>query len=227
METIYSTFTTKSFTEREEGTFEGYAATYGNIDRMGHIIKKGAFTESLEKSGGNLKLFWNHMHYGSVDNFIGTVKAEEDNKGVRVKAKFFLDKQTAKEVYHHVKRGEIDSMSIGFNVSDSKFIDKIIDGKEKTVWEIKKGDLLEVSAVNIPANPKATINPATVKSYNLPKTIREAESCLRDVGFSGKQAKELISTIKSFEGFKTNDNNPEIAEIKSFFTNLKQELNYG
>lgn len=64
------------------GSFEGYAATFGNVDSYGDTIMKGAFIDTL-KINGMPKMFVLHK---SDELPIGKwISAIEDDKGLYVK----------------------------------------------------------------------------------------------------------------------------------------------
>jgi uncharacterized protein len=134
----------------DNGTFEGFASTYGE-DLTGDRILPGAFTKSLE-ARKKVPLLWNHQ----TSDVIGSVQSmTEEPSGLRVKARLNLDAMKAREAYSLLKAGDISGLSIGFTIGDFKYA-------SKGIREIKSLDLYEVSLVAIPANPQARIQ--SVKS---------------------------------------------------------------
>ena len=69
----------------DDGTFSGYAATFGNIDKGDDIIVKGAFAEYLASIGTNYpSVCWQH----ETDEPIGvTTLMREDEIGLYVEGK--------------------------------------------------------------------------------------------------------------------------------------------
>ena len=76
----------------DEGGFEGYASTAGNVDRGGDIVERGAFQASLDKfaSRGKMpKMLWQHdkelhilMKNGAIDSMsIGYRTIDADFEG--------------------------------------------------------------------------------------------------------------------------------------------------
>jgi HK97 family phage prohead protease len=106
---------------RQEGdgmTFSGYAAKFDSPSQplpFTEIIKPGAFKRSLA-SRNDVKLLWNHdssLVLGSTR--AGTLTLVEDAVGLRVTAK--LPQTTAgRDAAELLKRGDVNSMSIGFSV---------------------------------------------------------------------------------------------------------------
>jgi len=44
----------------DPGTFEGLAATYGDVDLGGDIIEPGAFQKTMADKGGEVPILWQH-----------------------------------------------------------------------------------------------------------------------------------------------------------------------
>lgn len=172
-----------------DGTFEGYASTFGNIDSYDDTVEAGAFAKSIaEKTPA---LLWQHK----ADEVIGTIiEMKEDEVGLFVKGRLLVDAiQRAKEVYELLKAKAIKSMSIGYRANAYEFrkSPKAHYGDEIRV--LKEIDLLDISLVTFPADKHAKV--MSVKSY-AQMDIREIEDALRDAGFSRKEAKTLISRCK-------------------------------
>lgn len=149
-----------NITKAEKNTFSGYASTFGNVDRQGDIVAKGAFKNSLND---HVLVLYNHSEA------IGkALEMKEDQHGLFVKAKI-SDTERGREVMTLIKDGVINKMSIGFNIKDYEHSD---DGRI-----IKDVELFEFSAVAFPANPEATIT--GFKSYE-PKTYRITGEKLND-----------------------------------------------
>lgn len=173
----------------EEGEFEGFASTFGNTDEYGDVIREGAFKASI-KNPKRIKMLWSH----DMSNPIGVWQSfEENSKGLVARGQLALGVQRGKEAHELMRLGAVDALSIGFRVpkNGSQF--------ENETRILTKIDLLEVSVVSIPANPKARIQAVKelIAEGSLPSE-REFELMLtRDAGFSSIQAKTIIS-----RGFK-------------------------
>jgi uncharacterized protein len=177
--------TIKSIDE-ETGTFIGYLSTYGNTDRVGDVIEKGAFDETIENLNV-VPMCYNHTR----NDVVGKLELSSDDYGLKVKAYFNLEIDLAKEVFSNVKFGAINSMSVGMFVQDYEPIDK---SKPFGGWTIKKAEVYEGSIVTVPANQLAVIE--SVKElteeerYEL-KTLRNKE-LTRKVNEILKQAQSLL-----------------------------------
>lgn len=131
----------------DSGTLKGYAAVYNNVDLIGELIEKGAFSKWLKKKRKSLPLLWNH----NASEVIGSIKTvTDDNNGLWVEGKINLEVAKANEVYSLLKNGDVTGMSIGFLVKKSE---RNKDG----VTVLKELDLFEASITPIPANPAAQV----------------------------------------------------------------------
>lgn len=139
----------------EEGVVYGYASWYGNLDRNGNIIQRGAL------KGKKLKvpLLWNHDD-GDV---IGSAEVVEDEKGMSYKAKLAVDsrsqtlRERAEYVYALVKEGHVSGNSIGFIPTKYEYRKKKHEGEELIYRHIETLDLVEVTICPIQANPRARV----------------------------------------------------------------------
>lgn len=167
----------------EDGTFEGYASVFGNVDGGNDVMSPGCFSASLAKRGtGKVKMLWQH----DTRHIIGKwLEMREDSKGLWCKGKLFMGVQAGKECYELMKEGAIDSLSIGYRTKREEW------DRDAEVRRLHEVDLLEVSAVTFPMNEMATIS--LVKSDGTLPTEREIESYLRDAGLSRNQAKALVA----------------------------------
>ena len=149
-------FKVKALDEATEGSFGGYASTFGNADREGDVMMKGCFSKSIEVKT-TYPLCYNH----DTNKVIGKVDVREDEKGLYAEGLLNLESSLGKEVHSLLKMGAIDSFSIGFLMEDYSKNDSSQD-EWMPSFDIKQADLLEVSLVTIPCNPKAMVN--TVKN---------------------------------------------------------------
>jgi len=192
----------------EDGSFEGYASVFNNKDLGNDVIKQGAFAESIKgKRARSIKLLYQHK----TDEPIGVVDSlEEDSKGLKIKGRLAMGTQKGREVYELMKMGALDSMSIGYKLSPDGY--KYDDKRKKRV--IKQVDLMEVSMVTFPMNPKAKITKVKLQEMD----VRELEKYLCEVGMSNSVAKTSASILhKSF--------NKEQCEVVDSIKHLINKLN--
>lgn len=190
----------------ENGTFEGYASAFGNVDSWKDVIEAGAFSATIREHSKRKTmpaLLWCH----DVREPIGVWESmKEDATGLFAQGRLLKDDvQKAAEAYALLKAGAVRGLSIGYRARDYS-----ID--EKTgVRALKRVDLFEVSLVTFPANEKALVS--GVKDIT---TIRDFEGALRDVlGFSNTEAKRIASC--GFRELKARDVpvNDESEQVKT------------
>ena len=171
--------------EKDKGMFEGYASIFGNKDLGNDVIEKGAFMRSLRRKGAKkIKMLYQHDTKEPIGVFD---KVMEDQNGLYVKGRLAMGTQKGKEVYELMKMGAIDGLSVGYRV-DAK--GHHYDDKRK-YRVLKEVDLMEISAVTFPMNPRARIQ--AVKSD---MTVREWEHKLREVGnLSDSESKVAASAV--------------------------------
>lgn len=134
-----------------EGQFIGYASVFDNVDLYGDVVRKGAFTKTLnawaEKEKPIPLLFGHDTR--DPNNSIGyVIEATEDEHGLLVKCQIDLEGGNGPQVYRLVKGRRLSEMSFAYDVTDGGFETK--DGED--FFEIREVDLFEVSLVPIGAN---------------------------------------------------------------------------
>ena len=199
--------------EENKGMFEGYASVFNNADLGNDVILSGAFTKSLKKTGAKgVKLLYQHK----ADMPIGVFESiEEDKRGLKVRGKLALQTQMGHEAYELMKMGALDGLSIGFRVSPKG---QSYDAKGKRRM-IKEVELMEISLVTFPMNPKAKIR--SVKGDEF--TIREWENGLRD-GFHLSRSEAKMAAKAVHDAFNQRDADLDAdlaAAVKSLTKTLK------
>jgi HK97 family phage prohead protease len=179
----------------EAMTFSGYGAVFNNVDSYGDVIDPGAFKKTLseaKKSDAWPAMLLQHGGFGfNADDMtpIGIwTEMDEDDKGLKVTGKL-ADTQRGNEVYGLLKmapRPALNGLSIGYRAR--KFTVGTKAGEPRR--RLHELDLVEVSLVTMPANPKARIG--SVKSDD-GLGIRDAEKALREAGFSANEAKAILA----------------------------------
>lgn len=129
-------------------TFVGYAAKFNsrseNLGGFTETIEPGAFSRSL-KSRNDVKLLVNH-DTGRVlaSSRARTMRLVEDNIGLRVEADL-PNTTDGRDMAELLKRGDLSSMSFGFNVIKDSWN---AEGDQRTLKSVR---LFEVSIVAFPA----------------------------------------------------------------------------
>lgn len=178
---------------QENGTFKGYASTFGGKpDAYRDIINEGAFSDTLKKNGANglgIALLWQH----NPETPIGVWNhLEEDKKGLYVEGELVSGVRQADEALLLMKKKAIKAMSIGYSIPKGGFeIDE-----EKNVRYINSADLWEISLVTFPANPRAKVS--GVKQLESVSNERDLEKTLRELGLSWKESKIVTKFCKPY-----------------------------
>ena len=197
----------------EEGVFTGYGSIFNNKDLGNDIVLEGAFAKSLARKGAKgVKLLYQHR----ADEPIGVYEEIlEDRKGLKVKGRLAMGTQRGREVYELMKMGALDGLSIGFRV-DSKGYDYDERGKRRKLKEV---DLMEISAVTFPMNPRARV--AQVKGAD--RTVREWEELLREAGnLSRSEAKVAANAVAKALDLRDAEETekPEVIDAIQQLTNI-------
>ena len=170
----------------DSGSFEGYAAIFGNVDLGGDVIERGAFKEIVKGRNGMVKILNQHSNRDPI----GVAEVQQDDKGLSFKGQLILEAASARSAYALMKGGALDGMSIGYDVLEGGA--KIL---ESGIRQLKALKLWEISPVTFGMNPLAGID--SVKSAPQFETIRDCEIWLRDeLGFTNSAAKEFIARFR-------------------------------
>lgn len=137
---------TKSITKDASGKMiiKGYANT-NDKDRVGDVVLPTAFSKSLEGYMENPVVLFQH----NWDKVIGkTIKAEVTDDGLYVECEISSAKDV-EDVKTKIAEGTLKTFSIGYNELDADYD----EGSACNI--VKELELLEISVVTIPCNPKA------------------------------------------------------------------------
>jgi len=192
----------KLATDSAQGTFSGYGAVFNNTDAHGDAIAKGAFKKTLreweDERGKFPPMLLQHgggLFGGSPEGMLPIGKwtsMEENSRGLKVEGELLeLETDLSKRVLANLRKGTLDGLSIGFRTRQSVTGTKPNEPR-RTLTDI---DLVEVSLVTFPANPKARVT--AVKSMTA-EQLRDLEASLRDAGLSRKDAVIASSAFKAW-----------------------------
>lgn len=125
--------------------FAGYAAVFDRLDDGGDIVRAGAFRRSLDQAKP-VPLLWQHRP-GSV---IGQIdRIEEDARGLRVIGSLNASEPGVKAA-RLIQSRRIAGLSFGYRVRAAERSDAA-----RVLTDV---DLLEVSVVSRPMQPRARIH---------------------------------------------------------------------
>lgn len=124
-----------------EKTFFHCVFSTAHEDRHGDIVKQEWELKHFKKN----PVFLNSHNYDGIEHIIGKIhNTKADNKQLEGDIEFFLDNPIGVLAQKAVEGGFLNTTSVGF-------LPKEFDDK----GTILKSELLEVSAVSVPANPEA------------------------------------------------------------------------
>ena len=133
--------------------FAGYAAIFDRPDRGGDVVRRGAFARALRKIGkvtGNCPLLWQH----APERPIGRIEyLREDRRGLRVIARL-SDGAAGREAAALLRERAVTGLSFGYRVRSARSDPSTGSG----LRELTELDLVEVSLVTLPMQPKARVH---------------------------------------------------------------------
>ncbi|HEV2865823.1 MAG TPA: HK97 family phage prohead protease [Allosphingosinicella sp.] len=131
--------------ERRGVRFAGYAALFDRPDRGGDVVRAGAFERSLKRGPAGVPLLWQH----EPSRPIGRLEyLKEDRRGLRVIARL-SEGSAGREAAALLKEGAVRGLSFGYRV-------RAASGQAPR--ELTELDLVEVSLVTLPMQPKARVH---------------------------------------------------------------------
>lgn len=175
--------------EIEDGLgIEGYASFFGEADKGGDIVVKGAYATSLkalEAKGGRVKMLWQHDPTQPIGIWD---EVREDGRGLFVKGRILFDVARGREAAALIGAGAIDGLSIGYRTLRASRNDK----GQRLLNEL---ELWEVSLVTFPMLPTARVGakgdaPEATALRELAAALRGARRMLAQ-GESADRASDL------------------------------------
>lgn len=125
--------------------FAGYAAVFNTLDRGGDVVKPGAFQRSLAAER-SIPLLWQHR----TSAVIGRIeRIEEDRRGLRIIGSL-NSSETGAMAARLISSRSVEGLSFGYRVRSAE--------KSGGARHLTDVDLIEVSIVSRPMQPKARIH---------------------------------------------------------------------
>lgn len=225
MEKLYKSFdiSTKELQisdDGEFGYFKGYAITWGNIDRAREVAVKGCFADSL-KENPRVKMQWQHDYADLIGSY---TKLEEDDTGLYCEGRINLGTARGKEAYVLLKAGDIDGLSIGYEVVEDRY-DSV-----NSIRYLEKLNLYEISLVSVPCNPKAqvfdvksqTVGIDEIKACN--GNVRDIERLIKGKPLSANAAKFLAGLVATKSADTMKGIKDSVAELEEKMAKLKSGI---
>jgi len=163
--TIASVFAPKT-RFAEDGTVEGYASLFGEIDQARDMVVRGAFRSSLAVRGARrVPMLFQHDPAEPVGIWL---ELREDATGLYARGRLIPEVARARELLSLLRAGAVDGLSIGFRAAKAR-----IDPRTR-VRSLLAVDLWEISIVTFPLLAGARVR--AVKQAFSPPTLSSART---------------------------------------------------
>ena len=135
---------------KDGAVIEGYASLFGDQDRGGDVVEKGAYAKSLNQlrtENRQVKMLWQHDPAQPIGvwEHVG-----ENERGLYVKGRVLDGVAQAREAVELIAAGALDGLSIGYRTIKATKNDK----GRRLLQEL---ELWEVSLVTFPMLPSARV----------------------------------------------------------------------
>jgi HK97 family phage prohead protease len=141
-----------------DGTVEGYASLFGEIDQARDMVMPGAFAASLRSRGvRRVPMLFQHDPSEPIGVWLDLT---EDFRGLYARGRLIPEVVRARELLALLKAGAADGLSIGFRTVRGR-----LDPKTR-IRKLDAIDLWEISIVTFPLLPGARVR--AVKEARLP-----------------------------------------------------------
>jgi len=132
-----------------DGSVEGYASLFGEIDQSRDMVMPGAFAQTLKLRGlRRVPMLFQHDPAEPIGIWQEIV---EDWRGLRVRGKLIPEVVRARELLALLREGAADGLSIGFKTVRAR-----LDPKTR-IRRLDQIDLWEISIVTFPLLPGARV----------------------------------------------------------------------
>ncbi len=139
--TVASVFAPRTKIE-PDGTVEGYASLFGEIDQARDMVLRGAFAETLARRGVNrVPMLFQHDPAEPIGVWL---ELREDHHGLYARGRLIPEVARARELLSLLRAGAIDGLSIGFRTVKGR-----VDPRTR-VRSLHAVDLWEISIVTFP-----------------------------------------------------------------------------
>ncbi len=174
--TVASVFAPRTNVE-PDGTVEGYASLFGEIDQARDMVMRGAFAATLAARGVHrIPMLFQHDPSEPVGVWL---ELREDHRGLYARGRLIPEVTRARELTSLIEAGAIDGLSIGFRTVKGQ-----IDPRSR-IRRLIAVDLWEISIVTFPllngARVQAVKQVAPKPSYARKRAEAEWERAVRSV----------------------------------------------
>jgi hypothetical protein len=161
-----------------EGTVEGYASLFGEIDQARDMMMPGAFRQTLVLRGHNrIPMLFQHDPAEPVGIWL---ELREDARGLFARGRLIPEVARARELFALIRSGAVDGLSIGFRTVKGR-----VDPQSR-VRKIEQVDLWEISIVTFPLLAGARV-----------RAVKEKRLASRPVSFARARAEREWTSLSA------------------------------
>ncbi|MEA2907237.1 MAG: uncharacterized protein QOI12_4624 [Alphaproteobacteria bacterium] len=125
-----------------DGTVEGYASLFGEVDQARDMVMAGAFRETLRLRGiRRVPMLFQHDPAEPVGVWL---ELREDQRGLFARGRLIPEVARGRELYALLRAGAIDGLSIGFRTVKGR-----VDPRSR-IRKLDQIELWEISVVTFP-----------------------------------------------------------------------------
>lgn len=133
-----------------DGTVEGYASLFGEVDEARDMVMRGAFAQTLASRGmRRIPMLFQHDPSEPVGVWL---ELREDHRGLFARGRLIPEVVRGRELLSLLRARAIDGLSIGYRTSKAR-----IDPKTR-IRRLIEVDLWEISIVTFPLLNGARVN---------------------------------------------------------------------
>ena len=149
-----------------DGSIEGYASLFGEVDQARDMVMPGAFASTLLlRSVRRVPMLFQHDPAEPIGVWL---ELAEDFRGLFARGRLIPEVMRARELLALVKAGAIDGLSIGFRTVKAR-----IEPRTR-VRKLDQIDLWEISIVTFPLLAGARVRAVKERSASPPLAIARA-----------------------------------------------------
>jgi hypothetical protein len=212
--------------EGEEEVFTFIAST-PDPDRHRTVLNQDNW--HLDNFNANPIIGYQHNVYGDMcttpdpDDVIGKGRAYIEDGLLLVDVIFDEESELARKIKSKIKRGFLRTVSVGFIELGEGHRGNEKEGEDKSLYYFDGQELLELSVVNIPSNPKAKQKSLRSQTFDALKYIyRELGGNYRMADIENMTVRDILSLLEGKE--PELKGNVSVTHRKYSFYNAKGEL---
>lgn len=178
-----------------DGSVEGYASLFGEVDQARDMMMPGAFAQTLATRGlRRIPMLFQHDAAQPVGIWL---ELREDHHGLFARGRLIPEVARGRELIALLREGAIDGLSIGFRTSKAR-----IDPRTR-IRHLHAVDLWEISIVTFPLLAGARVralkraSPDAKLSRGRTRAEREWESLLNNRGSRARLPERTSAAISA------------------------------